>query len=82
MSAGKALTPLVKRLHAWRLNGLAAALLAQAGPLAFLSAQALYVAAPALNLLASGDSVMALARALEDPDERRRLAQDLEEATA
>lgn len=80
MSAGKALAPLINRLRAWRLDGLAAALLTEAGPLAFLGAQTLYVAAPALNLFAAPDTVTALARALEDPDERQALARELEAA--
>jgi hypothetical protein len=79
MSTDQSLSPLVERLRAWGLNGLAAAVLEQAGPLAFLGAQALYVSAPALRLVAPGDTIMAMARLLEDPEAVRGLAQQLSE---
>jgi len=78
MSTQEPLAPLVAKLRAWGLQGLAAALLDQAGPLAFFSAQALYVAAPALRLLTPEATVTALARALEDPDAAAALARRLE----
>jgi hypothetical protein len=79
MSIEQACLPLVTRLRAWGLDGLAAALLEQAGPAAFLGAQALHFTAPVLGLLMPGDSVTALARLLEDPDAVQALARELEE---
>lgn len=78
MSTQEPLAPLVTRLRAWGLNGLAAALLEQAGPLAIFGAQALYLAAPALRLMTTGEAVTALAHALEDPDAAAALARRLE----
>lgn len=78
MSTQEPLAPLVAKLRAWGLHGLAATLLEQAGPLAFFGAQALYVAAPALQLLTPGETVTALAHALEDPDAAAALARRLE----
>jgi hypothetical protein len=68
MSAETNLAPLVQRLRAWRLNGLAAALLEEAGPLTVLGAQALHFAAPAVGLFTPPDGAAALALALETPE--------------
>jgi len=74
---------LARRLQAWGLNGLAAAFLENAGPLAFLGAQALYFSGPALTPFmpdAWGRNVTALARLLEDPAAVRAFAAQLTEA--
>ena len=71
---------LARRLHAWGLNGLAAALVENAGPLAFLGAQALYFTGPVLTPFLPGDELTALARLLEDPAAVRALAERLTEA--
>jgi hypothetical protein len=74
------LAPLVLRLRAWGLNGLAAALLEQGGPVSLLGAQVLYAAAPALRLFTAGDPATRLAQILDDPDASRALARSLNEA--
>ena len=63
------------------MNGLAASVLEDAGPLAFLGAQALYFAAPVAGLFASTDEIAGLARLLEDPESVQELARDLAEET-
>ncbi len=68
---------LTRRLRAWGLNGLAAALLESAGPFALVGAQALYFAGDTLAPFVGGDEVTALARLLEDPAAVRTLAQQL-----
>jgi hypothetical protein len=75
------LDSIARRLRAWGLNGLAAALLESAGPAAFLGAQALYFAGPALTPFAPADEVTALARWLEDPDAMQAFAHQLAEET-
>ena len=70
-----------RRLRAWGLNGLAAALLEPAGPAAFLGAQALYFASPALTPFAPEDEVTALAHWLEDPLAMQTFAHHLAEET-
>lgn len=74
---------LVDRLRAWGLNPMAAALLeaVRGGPLAFLGAQVLHVAAPGVHLFTGDDSLAALAAVLEDPEATRRLARQLSEKT-
>ena len=71
---------LARRLHTWGLNGLAAALVENAGPLAFLGAQALYFTGPVLTPFLPEDDVTALARLLEDPAALRAFAEQLTEA--
>jgi hypothetical protein len=66
-----------QRLRAWGLNGLAATFLEQAGPLAFLGAQALYFTAPVLSLVTPDDQIRRWARLLEDPAAVEALAQRL-----
>ena len=56
-----------KRLRAWGLEGLAAALLEAAEPLSMLGAQALYLAQPALGVFLPSGTVGRWARLLEDP---------------
>ncbi len=73
------LDSLARHLRAWGLNGLAAALLESAGPAAFLGAQALYFASPALTPFAPDDEVTALARWLEDPLALQNFAHQLVE---
>lgn len=77
MSAEQALAPLTGRLRAWGLESLAAAALEQAGPLAFLGAQLLYVAAPVGGWLALDSQLTLLAGVLEDPQARRAWARQL-----
>ena len=67
------LAALVRALRAWGLGGLAAELLEHSGPLSFLGAQALYMAAP----LGAGSHLTTWAEALEDPAAVRRLAGEL-----
>lgn len=73
-----------QRLHAAGLGGVIAALLDAAEPLAPLSAQALWVAQPALGLLLPRDAVADLARVLDAPGGvawlRERLATAQDEA--
>ncbi len=64
-------------MRAWGLSNLAATFLEHAGPLAFLSAQALHFTAPILSLITPEDQVTAWARMLEDPTEVRALARQL-----
>jgi len=71
---------LARRLHAWGLNGLAAVLLENAGPLAFLGAQALYFTGPVLTPFMPENEVTALARLLEDPSAVQAFAERLTEA--
>lgn len=71
--------PLARKLHGLGLGEFAAWLLEAAGPLAFLGAQALYFAGPALSALAPEDEVTALARLLEDPASAQALAHRLSE---
>jgi ABC-type phosphate/phosphonate transport system permease subunit len=66
-------------LKAAGLGSLAGALLRDAGPLAFLAAQALYFALPVLDILGGGDEVTALARWLEDPAARHSAAGRLDQ---
>lgn len=73
------ISQMTQRLRAWGLSGLTATLLENAGPLAFLSAQALYFTTPALSLIAPEDDVTALARLLEDPQAVQALARELSE---
>ena len=69
-----------RALRGWGVNGLAATLLAEGGPLPFLGAQALYFGAPVLGALAPGVDVEGLAGLLEDPESVRALAHQLSEA--
>jgi hypothetical protein len=70
---------LARKLHLWGMNDLAAALLESGGPLSFLGAQALYMAAPLLGPLTPENDAMALAQILEDPDSTRDLIKSLSE---
>ena len=79
MLAEDRIVALAHKLHAWGLAGLAAPFVEAAGPLAFLGAQALYFAEPALTAFASEDDVSALAHLLEDPAALRTLAHYLAE---
>lgn len=82
MSAEQALRPLAGRLRAWGLQDLAAALLEHGGPLTFLGAQMLHLATPAAGLWASGDTLAALARVLEDAEARQAWARELAASNA
>jgi hypothetical protein len=65
-------------LRRWpKLGGLAAALLADGGPLPFLGAQALYFAAPLLGAFSTPGRVENLAALLEDPQSLQALAREL-----
>jgi hypothetical protein len=66
-----------RALRGWGLGGLAATVLADGGPLAFLGAQALYFAAPVLGALPGGEGANAWAALLEDPAAARALAAEL-----
>ena len=68
----------VRVLRALGVGGLAADLL-EAGPLAFLGAQALIMAEPSLALLGAGDEAAELAEALQNPHAARALARRLSE---
>jgi HPt (histidine-containing phosphotransfer) domain-containing protein len=68
-----------RQLRAWGLNGLTAALLESAGPLAWLGAQALYFSAPVLSLVAPSAQLDDLARLLEEPQALQRLVNALSE---
>ena len=64
------------------VGGLAAALLADGGPLPFLGAQALYFAAPLLGAFAGTGQMEQLATLLEDPLAVQALARELTQAEA
>jgi hypothetical protein len=81
MSAEKALRPLAGRLRAWGLHELTATLLEQGGPLPFLGAQFLHIAAPTASLLVPADTLAALAQVLEDPEARQAWAHELADAS-
>jgi hypothetical protein len=66
-----------RALRAWGLDGLAAAVLDQGGPLAFFGAQALYFAAPLIDGLGAGTFATDLATVLDDPAATRALAAEL-----
>ncbi len=82
MSPETDLAPLTRRLQAMGINGLAAALLEHAGPLAFLGAPFLHVLAPAGRLLEAEPTVTALAQVLEDPTRTAAYARLLTEDKA
>jgi len=79
MLAENRIAALVHKLHSWGMAGLAASFIETAGPLAFLGAQALYFAGPALTSFAPEDDVTALAHLLEDPVALQALAHSLAE---
>jgi hypothetical protein len=79
-SRRKRIARVARALRGWRLDGLAATLLAEGGPLPFLGAQALYFGAPLLGALAPAADLDGLAGLLEDPEAVRVLAQQLAEA--
>ena len=56
------------RVQRWGLNGLLAALLDAAAPLAPIAGQALYVAQPTLGLFVSRQSITDLAQWLDRPE--------------
>jgi hypothetical protein len=66
-----------RALRGWGLDGLAATLLEDGGPLTFLGAQALYFAAPVLDALGPGSAASDLAAVLDDPAAARALAAKL-----
>ena len=72
-----ALAGLVQALRAWGVGGVAAELLENSGPLGLLGAQALYFTAPMVDPFASGNSLLAWAELLEDPNAVQDLARDL-----
>ena len=72
---------LARKLHIWGVNDLAAVLLESAGPLTFLGAQALYMAAPLLGPLTPENEAMVLAQILEDPVSTQGLIKSLTEAS-
>lgn len=79
MESGLILDSLVARLaRRPQLAGLAAIFIHAFGPLAFFSAQALYLGQPVLGAFVSADEVGALAQLLEDPAKVRKLADRLE----
>jgi hypothetical protein len=80
MSATNALDPLTRRLRAWGLHALTAAVLEQAEPVAFLGAQLLHVVSPAASLVGSDKTLTALAALLEDPQARLIWARQLAQA--
>ena len=80
VSRSNRIAQVARAVRGWGLGGLAAALLAEGGPLPFLGAQALYFGAPVLDALAPGADLEGLADLLEDPEAVRVLAQKLSEA--
>jgi hypothetical protein len=80
VSRSKRIAGAARALRGWGLGSLAAALLADGGPLPFLGAQALYFGAPVLGALAPGADLEGLAGLLEDPEAVRALARRLSEA--
>lgn len=63
-----------QNLHRWGAGEIVATLLESAGPLAFISAQMVYVSQPLLDQAFSHSTVDALAHLLEEPDETRAFA--------
>jgi hypothetical protein len=80
VSRSKRIAGVARALRGWGLGGLAAALLADSGPLPFLGAQALYFGAPVVSALAPEADIEGLAALLEDPESVRALARQLAEA--
>ncbi len=80
VSRGQRILGVARALRGWGLGNLAATLLADGGPLPFLGAQALYLGAPVVGLLAPGADLEGLAGLLEDPEAVRDLARQLAEA--
>ncbi len=80
VSRSNRIAQVARAVRGWGLGGLAAALLAEGGPLPFLGAQALYFGAPVLDALAPGADLEGLAGLLEDPEAVRVLARQLSEA--
>ncbi len=66
-----------RRLRAWGMADLAAALLEPGSPVPLLGAQALYFGAPLLSLAYDARELSGLAELLEDPLQLRRLTAQL-----
>lgn len=66
-----------RRLHAWGMADLAAALLEPGSPVPLLGAQALYFGAPLLSFFYDAQELSGLADMLEDPQQLRLLAAQL-----
>ncbi len=81
VSRDKLPEPWIANLRAWGLGGLASSLLRHGGPLPLVGAQALYFAAPMLDVFGSGDWLVGLANTLEDPTATQALADRLAEGT-
>lgn len=62
-----------RRLRAWGMADLAAALLEPGSPIPLLGAQALYFGAPLLSFLYDAHELSGLAEMLEDPQQTRQL---------
>ena len=69
---------IAERIHNLGLSGLASILLEGIRPLAFVGGQVMWVAQPALGLLADRDRVAQVARLLERPDALDELRARLE----
>jgi len=66
-----------RRLRAWGMADLAAALLEPGSPVPLLGAQALYFGAPLLSLAYDARELSGLAELLEDPLQLRQLTAEL-----
>lgn len=66
-----------RRLRAWGMADLAAALLEPGSPVPLLGAQALYFGAPLLSFLFDAREISGLAELLDDPQQTRLLTNRL-----